>query len=95
MNLIKEKGELENKIVGLEAQNSVAKQRAEQYEAQLAGLESWNNALDVLLKTTNEQKADVAPLTKQTLFLRNNIYQIQVQIAEEVFKVKQIEDRLQ
>ena len=40
MNLIKEKGELENKIVELEEQKSVADQRNEQYEAQVVGLEA-------------------------------------------------------
>ena len=40
MNLIKEKGELENKIVELEAQNYVVDQKEEQYQAQVVGLES-------------------------------------------------------
>ena len=78
MNLIKEKGELENKIVELEAQKSVADQRAEQYEAQAVGLEARNSALDVLLNTTNGPKVDMAPLKKHALFLRNKIYQMQV-----------------
>ena len=40
MNLIKEKGELENKIAKLEAQKFVADQRAKQYEYQVVGLEA-------------------------------------------------------
>ena len=49
----------------------------------------------MLLKETNEQSTDITPLTKHALFLRNKIYQMQVQITGEVFKVKQVEDRLQ
>ena len=55
---------MENKIAELESQKSVADQKAGQYEAQVAGLEARNSALDVLLNTTNEQKEDIAPLTK-------------------------------
>ena len=40
MNLSKEKGELENKIAEMEAQRSTANQHAEQYLAQVAGLEA-------------------------------------------------------
>ena len=64
MNLIKEKGELENKIIELEAQKSVVDQKARQYESQVAGLESRNSALYVLLKIENEQTKDITPLTK-------------------------------
>ena len=92
MNLIKEKGELEKKIGVLEARKSTADKQAKQCEAQVAGLEAHKSALEVLLKTANEQKEDIAPLKKEALFLRNKIYQMQVQIAEEVFKFKQIED---
>ena len=51
--------------------------------------------MDVLLKKKNEQKVDNALMTMQALFLRNKIYQVQVHIAEEVLKVKQIESRLE
>ena len=40
MSLSREKGELENKIVEMEAQKSTVDQQAEQYEAQVAGLEA-------------------------------------------------------
>ena len=49
----------------------------------------------MLLKAKNEQKTDITPLIKHALFLRSKIYQMQVQIARDVFKVKQVEDRLQ
>ena len=64
MSLIKEKGELESKIVELEAQKSVVDQRAKQYEYQAAGLEAQKGSLEVLLKEANEQKVDIAPFTK-------------------------------
>ena len=49
----------------------------------------------MLLKETNEQKVDISPFTKQALFLRNKIYQMQIQIAKEVLKVKKVEARLE
>ena len=79
----------------MEAQRSTANQRAEQYEFQAVGLEAQKISLEVFLKAANEHRTDIAPLTKNALFLKNKIYQIQVQIRREVFKVKQIEDRLQ
>ena len=88
MKLRKEKGELENKIAEIEAQKSTADQRAKQYEYQVARLEACKISLEVLLKEENEQRIDITPLTKHALFLRNKIYQMQVQIVGEVFKVK-------
>ena len=94
MNLSREKQELEKKIAEIEAQKSTANRRAKQYEYQAAGLEAHKISLEVLLNAANEQRTDITPLTKHALFLKNNIYQMQVQITREVFKVKQVEDRL-
>ena len=47
------------------------------------------------MKVANEQKTDLTPLTKHTLMLRGKIYQMQVQIVEEVLKVKQVEAQLE
>ena len=95
MNLSKEKGELKNKIVEIEAHKSIADQWAKQYENQAVGLEYQKSYLEVLLKAANEKRTNITPLPKNSLFLRNKIYQIQVQIVGEVFNVKQVEDRLQ
>ena len=95
MNLINHKGELKNKIVEIEAHKSIADQWAKQYEKQAVGLEYQKSSLEVLLKAANEKRPNIKPLTKNSLFLKNKIYQIQVQITGEVFKVKQVEDRLQ
>ena len=95
MNLRREKWELKNKITEIEAQKSTADQRAKQYEYQAVGLESHKSSLEVLLKEANEQRTDITPLTKRALFLKNKICQMQGQITGEVFKVKQVEDRLQ
>ena len=43
----------------------------------------------------NEQRLDIAPLKKHSLMLRNKIYQMQVQIEDEVLKVHQVEARLE
>ena len=73
-NLSKEKRELENKIAEMQAQRSIVDQQTEQYEAQVDGLEVQKSSLEVLLKVANEQRTDIAPLTKHALFLRNKIY---------------------
>ena len=95
MNLRREKGELEKKIAEMETHKSMVDQRAEQYEAQVVGLEAEKISLEVLLKVENEQNVDITPLTKHGIFLRSNIYQMQVHIVREFYKVKQVQDRLQ
>ena len=94
MKLSKEKGELENKIAEIEAHKYTTDQRAKQYEDHAVGLEARKSSLEVFLKAANEKRIDITPLIKHAIFLRNKIYQMQVQIAGEVFKVKQVEDRL-
>ena len=95
MSLIKEKGELENKISVLETQKSTAEQKAGQYESQVVELEAQKSSLEVLLKVANEQITNLAPLTTRALMLRRKIYQMQVQSIEKVLKVRQEEDRLE
>ena len=95
MNLDREKQELESKKAEMEAQKATTEQQVEQYEVQIAGLEARNSSFEVLLKARNDQKTDLEPLTKHALLLRGGIYQMQVQIVEEVFKVKQVEAQLQ
>ena len=95
MNLDREKQELESKKAEMEAQKATTEQQVEQYEVQIAGLEARNSSFEVLLKAQNDQKTDLEPLTKHALLLRGGIYQMQVQIAEEVFKIRQVEARLQ
>ena len=38
---------------------------------------------------------DITPLREHTLFLRNKIYQVQVKLAKEVYKIKKVEAWLQ
>ena len=47
------------------------------------------------MKITDEQRIDIAPLTKHALMLRSKIYQMQVQIVEEVLKVRKVEYQLE
>ena len=61
----------------------------------MVALEAQNTSLEVLLKVENEQKTDIETLTKHALMLKNKIYQMQLQIAEEVLKVRQVEARLE
>ena len=71
---LSEKGNLENKVVELELQKTIAEQKAKQYETQVATLEAQKASLEVLLKVENEQRTDIDPLTKYALMLRNIIY---------------------
>ena len=38
---------------------------------------------------------DIRPLREHALSLRNKIYQVQVKLVEEVYRIKQVESRLQ
>ena len=58
-------------------------------------MENQKNSLEVSLKTALEQKADIEPLKKNSLTLRNKILQMQLQMAEERLKVQQVEIRLE
>ena len=57
--------------------------------------EAQNISLEVLLKATNERKMDITPLREHALSLRNKIYQVQVNLTEEVYGIKKVEARLQ
>ena len=57
-------------------------------------MEAQKASLEVLLKVANEQKTDIEPLTKHALMLRNKIYQMQLQIVDEMLKGCQLEARL-
>ena len=47
------------------------------------------------MKVENEQRIDIAPLTKHALMLRRKICQMQVHITEEVLNFRKVEDRLE
>ena len=68
---------------------------AKLYETQIAALEDKNNLLVASLKSAMEQKVDIEPLKKHAFMLRKKTHQIQLQIAEERFKVQQIDIRLE
>ena len=86
---------MENKVVELELQKATAKHKAKQDETKVAALEAQKASLEVLLKVENEQRTDIKPLTKHALMLRNKIYQMQLQIADEMLQVRQVEARLE
>ena len=46
------------------------------------------------MKATNERKMDITPLREHALSLKNKIYQVQVKLVEEVYKIKQVEPKL-
>ena len=86
---------MENKVAELKLQKTTAKGRAKHYETQVAALEAQKDSLEVLLKVANEQRTDIEPLMKHALMLRSKIYQMQLQIADEMLKFWQVETRLE
>ena len=95
MTLDRKKYKLESKIAKREVQKSPADQQAKEYRVWITELEAHNSSLEVILKATNERKIDIATLRDHVLLLRRKIYQVQVKLAEEVFKIKQVEALLQ
>ena len=84
------KGKLEDKVTKLEVKRTTMEGKSKLYETQIVALEDQKNSLEVSLKTTMEQEADVEPLKKHDLTLRNKIHQMQLQMVEERFKVQHI-----
>ena len=74
--LDKENGKLEDKVIEMEVQRTTAEGKAKLYETQIAALENQKNSLEFSLKTTIEQEANVEPLKKHALMLRNKIHQM-------------------
>ena len=50
-------------MVELELQKTTTEGKSKHYETQVAALEAQKASLEVLLKTVNEQKMDIEPLT--------------------------------
>ena len=92
--LSKEKGSLKNKVAELELQKTTAEGKSKHYETQVVALETQKASLEVSLKATHEKKMDIEPLKKHALTLESKIHQMQLQIADEMLKVQQVESRL-
>ena len=92
---MEKKKDLEGKISGLETQRASTNKQVEDLKARVAELEAQNSSLEIQLKITNEQKVDVTPLREYALLLRRKTYKFQLKIAEEVYKIKQAETKLQ
>ena len=87
--------ELERKVEDMEIQRSTTDKKAEKSKVLIVELEAKNSSVDILLKVANERKMDIEPLREHALFLRGKIYQVQVKLEEEVYRIKQVESRLQ
>ena len=57
-------------------------------------MEGQKDSLEVLLKAANDQRTDIKSLTKHALMVRYKIYQMQLQIVDEMLKGCQLEARL-
>ena len=58
-------------------------------------MDEQKNSLAASLKSAMEQKVDIEPLKNHALMIIKKIHQIKLQIAEEIFKVQQIDIRLE
>ena len=76
-------------------QKNTAEGKAMHYETKVVSLETQKDSLEVSLKADNEQKIDIEQLKKHALTLRSKIHQMQLQMAEEMLKVQQVETRLE
>ena len=83
-----ENKDLERKILGLGSQRAATNKQPEELKAWVTELEAQNSSLEIQLKTTNERKIDVTPLREHALLLRRKIYQVQLKLAKEVYKIK-------
>ena len=50
--------------------------------------------METLFKVVNEQKMDITLLREHALLLKRKIYQVQLKVAEELYKIKQDETTL-
>ena len=89
-----EKKDLKNKISELETHKAATDRQAEELNTRVAELEAQNSSFEIQLKTTNEQQVDITPLREQALLIRRKTYQVQLQLAKEVYKIKRAETRL-
>ena len=87
--------DLEGKIVGMEKQRVATDKQVEELKARVAKMEAQNNFLEIQFKEANEWKMDITPLREHAFLLRRKIYQVQLKLAEKVYKIKQAEMRLQ
>ena len=90
-----EKKDLEGKISELETKRATADTEVEDLRARVAKLEAQNSSLETLYKEANEQKMDITPLREHAFLLRRKIYQVQLKLTKEFYKIKQAETRLQ
>ena len=80
--------DLENKILELEVQKDTTNRQAEEINSWVIELEAKNNSLEIQLKTANERHIDIIPFWEKALLIRRKIYQVQLKLAEEVYKIK-------
>ena len=57
-------------------------------------MEEQNGMLENQLKTTNERQLDITPFRDQACLIWRNMHQVQLKLADKVYKIKQAEARL-
>ena len=83
----REKMDLEQKVSELENQRATTDKRVEE-------LEMHNSFLDQQLKVENEKQLDISPFRNQASLLQTEINQIQLNLEGEMYRIQQIEARL-
>ena len=89
-----EKKYFEDKILELEAQKSTTNRQPGDLRTWVKELEVQNQSLETQLKTTNERNPDITPFHDQAFLIRRKNHQAKLKLAEEIYKVKQVETRL-
>ena len=84
-----EKKDLEDKVLQLEAQKSTENRQAGDLKAREEEIEVQNKSLETHLKMASERNPDITPFCNQSCSIRRNIHQVQLKLAEEIYKVKQ------
>ena len=89
-----EKKDFENKVSELEAQKSVTDRKAKELRSRVGDMEAQNSSLETQLKIANERQVYITPFQEKAFLIRRKIYQVQLKLVEEVYKIKQAETRL-
>ena len=78
----------------LEAERSTINKQADEMRTREEEMEVHNQSLQTYLNTTIERQHDITPFHDQACLIQRNIHQVQLKIAEEIYKIKQAETRL-
>ena len=83
-----EKRDFEDKILELEAHNSVASRQTGELRTRVEEMEEQNITLETEIKIAIERQHDIIPFYDQACLIWRNIHQVQLKLEEEIYKIK-------